>query len=112
MESKVDYYKKNPWYVIITEDNKKVLSKWRFSDIKNCSANLDSFINGTCGLTLWDKPRKLAKGHDAEVCLFNEDYNIGMEISFDEFKEYVICIDVEDESYTMNSLIKLLKNID
>jgi len=108
MESKVDYYKKNPWHVIITEDNKKVLSGWRFTkpsyDFYNC-------IGGPVGMALLSSG-KLNPEHNIKGIIKTESYDFGQEISFKEFQQYVLEINVDDsESCNIDSLVKLLKNI-
>lgn len=70
------------WYVVVTEENKEVLSRWRFDD--QPSLNLDKYIGGIVGL-LPKYPN--SKNHNTSK---DKDWNRSIEITFEQFQQYVL----------------------
>jgi hypothetical protein len=73
--------KDKPFYVVVTEENKHILSKWRFNNSEN---KLD--IGKITGLNLWDNKR-LEKGHNSANIIQGNNYTFGNEITFEQFLE-------------------------
>jgi len=70
------------WYVRITEENKEVLSRWRFNDQPRL--NLDSYIGGIVGL-LSKYPN--SRNHNTSK---DKDWNRSIEITFEQFQQFVL----------------------
>lgn len=70
------------WHVVVTEENKEVLSRWRFDD--QPSLNLDGYIGGIVGL-LPKYPN--SRNHNTSK---DKDWNRSIEITFEEFKTHVL----------------------
>lgn len=70
--------KDKPFYVIVTEENRDVLSKW--IEIKSIK------INQIVGLSLWYN-KDLQKGHNETKITEGKNYTLGNEISFEQFLE-------------------------
>jgi hypothetical protein len=95
------------WHVIVNEENMKPLCKWRFGD-----DYWEIEIGSPIGMSKWIHREHATKGHNEPGGLGGgtEEYDFGVEISFDLFRKYVlfevIPID-EDLSYLIGLFEKL-----
>jgi hypothetical protein len=75
------------WYVVVTEENRDLLSKWRFDDNEN---KLD--VGDNCGIV--KTPHRFTKAHSSSGCIKDLDglwsYDFGQEITFEQFKKHVL----------------------
>ncbi len=107
MINKIDEFPKN-WYVIVDKNNLNILSKWRFGN-NNSKLSIDDMTgmvkmnNGTT-----------EKGHNPEGCFGSDNgsYKYINEISFNDFRKFVLneTIEpeiIEDYSYLIKILDKL-----
>lgn len=73
---------KEAWYVIVTEENKDVLRKWR-----GCTYLSVGHICGMCK----SYNGRLSKEHNPKNLIKKDgDYDFGEEITFEQFKKYVL----------------------
>jgi len=98
------------WHVVVTEENQEILSRWReylgMLPIDN--------IVGICN-------KDGNKGNNPKSSLVGKDYDFGKEITFDQFKKYVLKDQVKsnnkfevgkwykDDNWTSNSYAKFLR---
>ena len=73
--------KDKPFYVVVTEENKEVLSKWRFDNSKD-KLNIGKIV----GLCLWNN-EKLEKETNSANIIQGRSYTFGNEITFEQFLE-------------------------
>lgn len=85
---KVKDYSKN-WYVRVTDENKEVLSKWRFGE--NSYKLNPGYVTGMC---LWDDGG-LSKEQNPYSQRKGRTFDFGEEITFEEFKKYILKEQVE-----------------
>lgn len=95
------------WYVLVTEKNWKECFNWRFSNrefkqYKNWLKPNEHLV----GITK-SSNGNLEKGHDKITEIKGGNYDFGQEITYDQFKKYVLKQQEEDYSY----LIKLFKEL-
>ncbi len=67
------------WYIVVTEENKDILSNWRFKD-KNFKLNIGTIV-GTCSKYPDEKCHNYNK---------DEDWKDSIEITFEQFKTNVL----------------------
>jgi hypothetical protein len=72
------------WYVIVTKQNKNILSEWR-----SCS-NLN--VGEIVGMVKWNEDNKITKGHNPIKHVNTKAYTFGNEISFETFERLVLGI--------------------
>lgn len=70
------------WYVVVTKENKEILSRWRFNN-QPC-LNLDGYIGGIVGL-LPKYPN--SRNHNTSK---DKDWNRSIEITFEQFKTHIL----------------------
>ncbi len=103
-----DFILPKNWYVIINHFNVDVLSKWRFG---SDSSSLQNYIGGLVGISLWNNG-DLEKGHNPKGnrAIKTHEYDFGLEISFDQFRKYVLKEEIIEEhnDENLDYLIKLL----
>lgn len=69
------------WWVRVTDENIDILSKWRNTN----KLYLDEIV----GMVKW-KDGRLMKGHNPLNCIKCDNYDFGKEITFEQFKKYVL----------------------
>lgn len=69
------------WYVVVTEENRKVLAEWRFDNTINTLP-----IGYITGLPYDDN----RKGHNPPKEVKSETFNFGTEITFEQFNQYIL----------------------
>ena len=109
---KNDFKLPKNWHCVITENNKQILSKWRFGE--NSMFGLETYIDGYVGMVLWNTGR-LEKGHNKDLGdknLVSLGYFYGEEITFEQFKKYVLNEDITIEPEDYSYLIRLLKKLE
>lgn len=83
------------WYIVVTEENQHVVSEWRFG---NLYPNYKLDIGQITGIY-----KDGSKQHNPR----NSTEGFGIEISFDQFKKYVLNESIEETDYSY--LIPILK---
>lgn len=68
------------WWIAVTEENKDVLSKWRSSTLS---------VGQLCGMCKWNTG-EILKGHNPINKTNSYSYSFGNEITFEQFKKYVL----------------------
>lgn len=68
------------WWIAVTEENKDVLSKWRSSTLS---------VGKLCGMCKWNTG-EIIKGHNPINRVSSSSYSFGNEITFEQFKKYVL----------------------
>lgn len=91
------------WYVIVTKENQDKVSEWRF---ENKTYRVD--IGKLCGYSTGTQGME-GKGHNPANEPKGDSYDFGKEITFEQFKKYVLKEESSNDDYSY--LIKLLKNI-
>lgn len=95
------------WHVIITEENKKALCKWRFE-----KEDYDLPTGYLVGITK-DKDGKLTKGHNPGSSVKSIEslaFDFGREISFLEFQQYILKeIEIDNDLSYLETLLKELE---
>ena len=83
------------WYVFVTEENQEVLFNWRFKDpSSNCKLTTDHIVG---------KSTLSERGHNCR----NLTKNFGNEISYEDFKKYILKENVnQKEMNTEKQIIK------
>jgi len=96
------------WHIIVTKENAEEVLRWRF---KNSYKNEDkiTFKNHLVGMTIDYDGTLYEKGHNPKDKVKDPDghYDFGIEITYEQFKKYVLNQDINKEDYTY--LIKLFK---
>lgn len=69
------------WWIAVTEENKDVLSKWRGSTTLS--------VGELCGMCKWNTG-EILKGHNPINRTNSSGYSFGNEITFEQFKKYVL----------------------
>lgn len=90
------------FYVVVTEENNEVLSKWRFGHDRLKLSN-----NEIVGIVLYKfetNNHKYVKGHNARHQIKDETYDFGEEITFEQFKKYIL----KEETESSNILTQCL----
>lgn len=72
------------FYVKVTEENKLLLSKWRWGNDTSHRLAIDEIV----GMVISNK--KLEKGHNGAGMIKDYTYDFGNEISFEEFRKYIL----------------------
>lgn len=84
------------WHVLVTEENQQIVSDWRleYKNTKNL-INIDKIV-GICN------PGE--KGHNPKTELKSDTYDFGIEITTEQFRKYVLGLNVEaeDTKYLIN----------
>lgn len=82
----------NIWHVLVTKENQEVLSKWRFEGHPN-ELSIDYIVGMTKDWRYnWKYNKKYVKSHNPS---YNKE-NFGEEITFEQFKKYVLKSTVEE----------------
>jgi len=96
------------WYIIVTKENLRDCFKWRFSET-TFEEHPDWLIpdKHLVGITkcTYSTGTLLDKGHNDKKDIISDSYNFGIEITYDQFKRYVLNQQKQDYSY----LIKLFE---
>lgn len=77
------------WYVVVTEENKDVLSDWRFGKNRN-DCLLPGYIVGIPTGYVLENSREHNKTNNSYDIKHDGEYDFGEEISFELFQEYVL----------------------
>jgi hypothetical protein len=72
------------WHIIVTPENRGVVSKWRMEHIKNSHTIID------LGLAVGCCSGSNTRDHNPSTNLVGQNYDFGIEITFDQFKQYVL----------------------
>lgn len=90
------------WHVVVTKDNLDVLSRWRFNDDRNVLS-----IGLIVGISYNLTNKEYSKQHNpiGDIKDSSGYYDFGQEITYEQFKKYVLKQQEEDYNY----LIKVLK---
>ena len=96
------------WHIIVTEENAEDVLKWRFERIYNDKDKI-TFKNHFVGMTLNREDTQYEKGHNPKDKVKDSEghYDFGIEITYEQFKKYVLNQDINKEDYTY--LVKLFK---
>lgn len=96
------------WHIIVTEENAENVLKWRFERIYNDKDKI-TFKNHFVGMTLNHKGTQYEKGHNPKDDVKDSEgyYDFGIEITYSQFKKYVLNKKKENYSY----LIELFKKL-
>ena len=70
------------WHVVVTKENQEVLSKWRYPN-SNSILEINKIV-GECGI------EKSIKGYTSSKIIKGSTYDFGIEITFEQFKQYVL----------------------
>jgi hypothetical protein len=91
------------WHVVVTAENQKVLSDWRFE-----GRGHKLRIGNIAGCS---RSNPKVRGHNDGDGIIGDNYNFGTEITFDQFKQYVLNIKPIKEIKNMKKLTgyKLIK---
>jgi hypothetical protein len=100
LSNKIFILPKN-WYVIVTKENQDTIVKWADKD--------DIPIGNICGMCLTHDTNRITIEHNPRDTVKANNYDFGQEISFEQFKKYVLKEESSKDDYSY--LIKLLKNI-
>jgi hypothetical protein len=96
------------WYVKVTDDNVDVLSRWRFGNDYN---KLDN--TKLVGINKWfnkyNQIYKLEKGHNPYGVSSSEDYDFGIEITYNQFLKYVLNQEISERKQDYNYIIAILE---
>lgn len=98
------------WHILVTDENAEDVLTWRFERIYNDKDKI-TFKNHFVGMTLNHEGTQYEKGHNPkdEVKDSEGHYDFGIEITYEQFKKYVLNQDINKEDYTY--LIKLFKKL-
>ena len=98
------------WHIIVTDENAEDVLTWRFQDSYNHSDKI-TFKNHLVGITINYNGTLYEKGHNSKDDITDPDgyYDFGIEITYEQFKKYVLNQDINKEDYTY--LIKLFKKL-
>jgi hypothetical protein len=98
------------WHILVTEENAEDVLTWRFEDIYNDKDKI-TFKNHLVGMTINHKGTQYVKGHNPKDDITDPDghYDFGIEITYEQFKRYVLNKDLHKEDYTY--LIELFKKL-
>ena len=92
------------WFVIVTEENQDILSKWRFDDIYISKIAVGKIV----GMVQWKKKGIIEKNHNPIEFIKTSVYDFGKEITFEQFEEYVLGIKKETIIDNYDYLIEVL----
>jgi hypothetical protein len=70
------------WYVIVTKENQDIIIKWADKD--------DIPIGNICGMCLTHDTNRITIEHNPIDIIKTDSYDFGNEISFEQFKKYVL----------------------
>jgi len=98
------------WHILVTDENAEDVLTWRFQDSYNHSDKI-TFKNHLVGITINYNGTLYEKGHNSKDDITDPDgyYDFGIEITYEQFKKYVLNQDINKEDYTY--LIKLFKKL-
>lgn len=96
------------WHILVTDENAEDVLRWRFERIYNDKDKI-TFKNHLVGMTINYNGTLYEKGHNSKDDITDPDghYDFGIEITYEQFKKYVLNQDINKEDYTY--LIKLFK---
>lgn len=88
------------WYVIVTKENRNILSKWRY---ENDNVLLPiHFITGMCK----NDNGKVTKEHNGINGIKGDTYDFGKKITFDQFKRYVLKEEIIQDTLKVEDLVE------
>jgi hypothetical protein len=93
------------WHIIVTEENAEDVLKWRFDKDNEELNKLNYYLDKIVGV--YKEGNIIEKGHNPKDCIKTDTYDFGIEITYTQFKKYVLNKQKEDYSY----LIKLFKQL-
>lgn len=84
--SKEEFVLPKHWYIKVNEENKKVLAAW-----SKCPLHVDQIV----GIYKGYSDEVSIKGYNSENKIKGDGYDFGQEITFEQFREYVLKIKTE-----------------
>lgn len=75
------------WYVLVTEDNREVLSDWIWGKGRTHKPIEAGKIAGMINYIL---PKNYIKAHNPKECVKSDNYDFGIEITYNQFKFHVM----------------------
>lgn len=76
------------WHVVVTKDNQEILSDWRGTNVPIGYIVGIDYFNGN----------KYSRGHSPKNQIKGNSFDFGVEITFDQFKKYVLKDDIKEPS--------------
>lgn len=92
------------WHIVVTEENAEDVLKWRFGESSNELEKTKCYLDKIVGMCNFDE-----KGHNPKDDVKDSEghYDFGIEITYSQFKKYVLNKKKENYSY----LIELFKKL-
>ena len=81
------------WYVVVTEENREVLSDWRLG--KGYAKPIEA--GKIVGMINYTLSRNYTKAHNPKESVKSDNYDFGIEITFNQFKFHVMGEKEEEE---------------
>ena len=102
---KDDFVLPEAWYVVVTKENSQALASWRLGE----NADVRSFNGKIIGLSknTHGEDISFSKEHNPVGAIKGDNYDFGQEITFDQFKKYVLFEEPEDLTYLIDFFKKL-----
>ena len=95
------------WYVVVNNENIYALTQWRYDNITG-ERDLSNKIVGMCKSTY--EGLVYSKEHNPVTNVSGEGYDFGQEITFGQFKKYVLGEDF-DENEDLTYLVKIFEKL-
>lgn len=98
------------WHILVTEENAEDVLKWRFEDRYNIEDKIH-FENYLVGITLNYNGTVYEKSHNPKDDVKDSEghYDFGIEITYEQFKRYVLNKEINKEDYSY--LIEFFKKL-